>query len=222
MIDVSSSADVLRGAPTRTEPVAGRLLMLSGFSFAVQAIPVPLVPERMLRRIRGAVVHETATRHGVGVTAEARAILATPAGAERLRSGWRRGLAFVARRALRRLGPIALAARGMEVYALGHLLDRYLGELRARSSLRLLPEEASAIRSAIEVAVVRAVHPSTLPRGLRSAEAVEDFRDDLTRWIDTALVTGATLPSYLQRRLDAAFDEAVAASPELASRGASP
>jgi hypothetical protein len=40
-------------------------------------------------------------------------------------------------------------------------------------------------------------------------DGLEDLRDELTRWIDAALLTSAALPSYLERRLEAAFDEVV-------------
>ena len=36
-----------------------------------------------------------------------------------------------------------------------------------------------------------------------------DLRDELTRWIDAALLTSASVPSYVERRLEAAFDEIV-------------
>ena len=43
----------------------------------------------------------------------------------------------------------------------------------------------------------------------------EDLRDEYTRWVDTFLLTGAALPSYVERRLESAFDEVCAESPEL-------
>jgi hypothetical protein len=35
-------------------------------------------------------------------------------------------------------------------------------------------------------------------------------RDEWTRWTDAALLTTAALPSYVERRLEAAFDQVMA------------
>ncbi|MCC6555401.1 MAG: hypothetical protein IT372_20765, partial [Polyangiaceae bacterium] len=67
----------------------------------------------------------------------------------------------------------------------------------------------------IDRAVARAVSPALQPAAATLGTGVEDLRDELTRWIDSLLLTGAALPEYLVRRLDAAFDEVVRASPEL-------
>lgn len=190
----------------------GRLGMFAGLSLAASAIPLPFVPDRVLERVRGAVAHEAAVRHGVSLTSDARAALAEPRSDEGVRHVLRKGVEFAIRRMLRRLGPLAPLASGLrafEVYALGHLVDRYLAEIRPPGRVRLGAEEATTLRLAIDEAVLRAFHPTTAPRRLLVAEGVEDLRDEFTRWIDTLLVTGATLPSYLQRRLDAAFDEAL-------------
>jgi hypothetical protein len=48
---------------------------------------------------------------------------------------------------------------------------------------------------------------------------VEDLRDEFTRWIDALLLTSAALPSYLERRLEAAFDEIVEQTPGLKNGG---
>ena len=39
---------------------------------------------------------------------------------------------------------------------------------------------------------------------------IEDVRDEWTRWTDAVLLTTATLPSYVERRLEAAFDQVIA------------
>jgi hypothetical protein len=62
---------------------------------------------------------------------------------------------------------------------------------------------------------MRALSPSLLARATHADGAAEDLRDEFTRWIDGALLTGAALPDWLTRRLDAAFDAVVTELPEL-------
>jgi uncharacterized protein (DUF697 family) len=209
-------ADVVRGE-RGGEPVPGRLAMLTGISLAAGIIPLPFVPDRVLRQIRGAIVHDAASRYGISLTSDAREALADPSSSDRMRAVLRKGAEMVVRRLLRRLGPLAplsTAARSFEVFALGHLADRYFRG-REQSSLRMTEHEARLLRKVIDEAILRALYPSTEPRPLLLTEGVEDLRDEFTRWIDTLLLTGATLPSYLERRLDAAFDEALARTPEI-------
>ncbi len=210
--------EVVRGERTGAGAVPGRLAMLTGMSFAAGVIPLPFVPDRMLKQIRGAVVYDAATRHGVSLSSDARELLADPSSNDRMRAVLRKGAEMMVRRILRRLGPLAplgTAARAFEVYALGHLVDRYLAGARKQTSLRMHDHEARLLRKAIDEAILRAFYPSTEARPLLLSEGSEDLRDEFTRWIDTLLITGATLPSYLERRLDAAFDAVLERMPEL-------
>ncbi|MBM4356647.1 MAG: hypothetical protein FJ096_00905 [Deltaproteobacteria bacterium] len=194
--------------------------MLTGFSLAASILPIPFLPDRVLRQVRGVVAHESASRHGISLTTDARAALSEPQSEDAVRNALRKGVELLVRRVLRRIGPLAPLASGLrafEVYALGHLLERYFGELRRSDTVRLGAEEATSLREAIDEAVLRTFHPATTPRRLLLGEGVEDLRDEFTRWIDSLLIAGATLPSYLVRRLDAAFDEALAARPSLRS-----
>jgi hypothetical protein len=214
-----ADAEVVRGERTGAEAVSGRLVMLTGMSLLASVIPLPFVPDRILRQIRGATVHETAARHGISVATDAREALADPRSSDRMREVLRKGAELFVRRVLRRLGPLAplsTAARAFEVFALGHLLDRYFRRMRKQTSLRLLANEGRALRQAIDDATLRAFYPSTEPRPLLLREGVEDLRDEFTRWLDNLVLTSATLPSYLERRLDAAFDDALRRIPELA------
>lgn len=214
-----SDGEVLRAERVGAEEVSGRLAMLTGMSVAAGLIPLPFVPDRVLRQIRGAAIFDAAARHGVSLSSDARDVLADPSSDDRMRAMLRKGAEMAVRRILRRLGPLApltTAARAFEVFALGHLVDRYFRTVRKGASLRVQDHEARLLRKAIDDATMRAFHPSTEPRPLLTAGAVEDLRDEFTRWLDTLLLTGATLPSYLERRLDAAFDEVVARMPELA------
>lgn len=203
---------------TGREPVTGRLAMLTGASLLVGAIPIPLVPSRALRQIRGALVHEVVARHGLSLVTDARRVLAEPNSQDRIRTLVRRTVEIATRRLLRRLGPLAVLSTvvtAFETYALGHLLERYLRRVRPAGTIRIQQGEARRIRQAIDAAVVHAFSPATEPRPLRRNEPAEDLRDEFTRWIDTMLLTGATLPSYLERRLEAAFDTAVAQEPDI-------
>ncbi|HVY47782.1 MAG TPA: hypothetical protein VHB21_17965, partial [Minicystis sp.] len=120
----------------------------------------------------------------------------------------------IARQVLRRfvgpLGTLSFAASGVEVFALGLLLERYLRDVRPRGGVRVHLDEARAVRDAIDKAVVRAVSPALRPALTTMEPAVGDLRDEFTRWVDALLLTSATVPSYVQRRLEAAFDEVAA------------
>ena len=98
------------------------------------------------------------------------------------------------------------------MFALGHLLDRYFRGERSGGASRLQESEARKLRDAIDRAIVYTFHPSTNPKQLLLGEAAEDLRDEYTRWLDSLLLTGASLPNYGLRRLDAAFDEMIQGS----------
>jgi hypothetical protein len=135
-----------------------------------------------------------------------------------MRTLLRRSIEIATRRLLRRLGPLALlstVATAFEVYALGHLLERYVRQVRPTGTIRVQEREARQVRSAIDAAVLRAFSPAVEPSPLRVGEPAEDLRDEFTRWVDTLLLTGATLPNYVERRLDAAFDYVVAHDSDL-------
>src|SRR5690606_2779544 len=115
------------------QPVPGRLGMLTAMSLVAGAIPIPILPERALRQLRGAIVHEVAARHGLSLSSDAREVLANPSSKDRMRDMLRRGAELFAKRVLRRLGPLgplSKVARTAEVFALGLLFDRYLHQVR--------------------------------------------------------------------------------------------
>lgn len=181
--------------------------MLSAFAVAAGWIPLPMIPDRMLNRIRGAVVQDTVARHGLSITTDARLLLVQSGGDQPL---LRRAAEALTIELLRRLTPVGIvtaAVRGLEAYALGLLLDRYLTRFRRTSIVRIQADEALRIRDAIDRAVRRALSPSLRARLTLGTGGADDLRDDLTRWIDVALLTGATVPEYVDRRLEAAFDE---------------
>jgi hypothetical protein len=189
---------------------------MTAYAVAVTAIPIPFVPDQVLVRVRGAVVHDVAARHGLSLTSDARAALAEPDSEARTR--FVRAAESVARQILRQLRPLGVltaASRGVELYALGLLLERYFSNVRAEGAVRVHLEEARLVRAAIERSILRALSPALRPAPTTLGEGVEDLRDEFTRWIDALLLTSAALPSYLERRLEAAFDEIVEQTPGL-------
>jgi hypothetical protein len=191
--------------------------MMTAYAVAATAIPIPFLPDRVIVLVRGAVVHDVLSRHGLSVTSDARDALAQPDTETRTRI--LHTAESLARRFLRRLRPLGVltaASRGLEMYALGFLLERYVSRLRRSGAVRMHLEEARLVREAIDRSILHAFSPSLQPSPATLGEGAEDLRDEFTRWIDALLLMSAALPSYLERRLAAAFDETVAAIPGLA------
>lgn len=200
---------------------SGRLIVLTTFAAVATLVPLPFLPEKLIARVRGAIAHDVLARHGLSLTTDAREVFAEPDFDARAAALLRRGGEFLLRRFLGRFGPLALftsVARAVEVFALGLLLDRYASTVRKSGTVRVHADEARRARGLINRAILRALSPSLHPAAATHASGVEDLRDELTRWSDALLLTGAALPSYVVRRLEAAFDEVVASAPE-APRG---
>jgi uncharacterized protein (DUF697 family) len=195
-------------------PPAGRLTVMMAYAVAATVIPIPFLPDRVLSRVRGALIYDITARHGLSLTSDARAALAAPD--SEMRTKLARTAESLARQLLRRVRPLGIvssASRGLELYALGLLMERYVTRTRTTAAVRMHLEEARMVREAIDRALLRAFSPSLRPAITTMGEGVEDLRDEFTRWIDALLLTGASVPSYLQRRLEAAFDEIVAETP---------
>jgi hypothetical protein len=203
----SNVATLAEAAPAPS----GRLAVLSAYALAASAIPLPFLPDRLVRRVRGALVHDIGSRHGLSFTSDARELLANPGAPDRhaLVNAAENVASALLRRFVVPLGVLSAAARGVEVYAFGLLLERYVRDVRPRGAVRVHRDEARDVRDAIDRAVVRAVSPTLGPAATTETAGVEDLRDELTRWIDAALLTSASVPSYVERRLEAAFDEIV-------------
>ena len=190
----------------------GRLGAYTMIGAAVAAMPLPWLPDLLRRRVRGALVHDVAVRHGVSLTAEARAVLSEPSGGEGPRGLGSQALSFLgvrlAVRTLARFGPIAAiwpARDALRTYVLGHLFARYLTVLRSDRAVRIDAAEAQRVRRAIDGALARAITvemppPDRLP-------AVDDHRDAGTVLIDGLVDLLAGLPDRMLERLDAAFDQ---------------
>lgn len=194
-------------------PTTGRLAILTGMSLAAAAIPVPFLPDRVVLQIRGALVHDVCARHGLSLTTDGRRALAEPSAESPVREVLKSGLGILSKTVLKKLSPLTklfTAAAALEVYAIGHLVDRYLERHRGAPSVRINGGEARALRKLIDAAVVRALSPTLHQENVPLLAAPEDLRDEFTRWIDTLILLGAGLPGYVERRLDTAFDAVIA------------
>lgn len=213
----AAEPDGARGAPTMVKspsaPTAGRLAILSGFAVAASAIPIPFVPERLVATVRGSVVQDVASRHGLSLTRDARDALALARGESPARLLAKRVVGLVSKTILKRFGPLgvlAAAASSLEVFALGHLFERWIEQHRGSKSVRIHEGEARRVRALIDRATVHALSPSITAKQLPASAAVEDLRDEMTKYVDAVLLASAGLPGWVVRRLETAFDEVVA------------
>jgi len=214
----ASDAESADGAdPVKaTSPVtasAGRLAILSGFAVAASAIPIPFIPERLIATVRGSVAQDVAARHGLSLTRDARDALAQARGESPARLLAKRVVGLVSKTILKRFGPLGVltgAATSLEVFALGHLFERWIEHHRGSKSVRIHEGEARRVRALIDRATVHALSPSVTAKQLPTSAAVEDLRDEFTKYIDAVLLASAGLPGWVVRRLETAFDEVVA------------
>jgi hypothetical protein len=212
--------DDAAGVPTvGTRPSAdrSRLAVYTVFGASVGALPLPWVPDSLLRSVRGALVHDCAVLHGLSLTREARAVLSEPSGPDGPRGIASQTLRYLgvrlALRALAGFGPIAAMwplHNAFRTYALGHLFNRYLDVARVERAVRIDAEEARRVRRAIDGALARAITVQSSPAD--ESAAIDDQRDTLTALVDWLLGLAASLPDRLVRRLDAAFDDLLRAA----------
>jgi hypothetical protein len=200
----------------------GRLGTLVALGAASGAIPLPFVPTRLQQRIRGALVHDVASRHGLSLSTDARELLCEPDSPDPGRARLVRTAAYLTRSMLRRAGPVAMlgpAWSALDTFALGHLFDRYLERVRRSASVRLQAPEAREVRRLIDRAMLRFLSPElhVAREGRADGAPAEDARDEITRLSDALLLVAASAPAYLVRRLEAAFDAVVADTPEAGS-----
>jgi hypothetical protein len=183
------------------------------------AVPIPIVPRRILRALRAAMAHDVCARHGLALTPDAREMLAEPTLDKK---GRRRGsiardaLAYVASRAMSKLGPLGViyapVRDGWETLAFGRLFDRYLDLYRTTAVRRIDGEEAQVIRRWLDRASERAFDLALQDRSKGDAlDAPEDYRGLVEKTLDGVIIGIARLPEMLARRLDNALDEIVRA-----------
>jgi hypothetical protein len=193
----------------------GRVGAYTVLGAAAGSVPLPWLPDIVARRVRGALAQDLASRHGLSLTSEARDLLSEPAGTEGPRGVGAQAMRWATRRLLGRFGPLAFFAPlrgGVETFVLGHLFARYLDGSRVERAARIDVEEARVVRRAIDRALVLLVSPELHSPVAVPAAPVEDLRDPVTRLVDGVLMTAASAPEWAVRRLEAAFDEALARS----------
>lgn len=205
--DIASGRSTVLSGPQLT---GGRLGTYTLLGAATGVVPLPWVPDAMVRRVRGALVHDLTSRHGLSLTPEARSILVEPAGTEGPRGFVGHSVRFAVTRVLGRFGPLAAIApvrAALGTFVLGHLLQRYLETARIARSIRIEVEEARRVRRAIDQALVYALTTEGKHSRGGGLLSPEDLRDATTQIIDGVLISLASMPGWLVRRLESAFDE---------------
>lgn len=205
----SKPADSLGHPPLGT----GRLGTYTVLGAASGIVPLPWLPDAIVRRIRGALVHDVTSRHGLSLTPEARAILIDPVGTEGRRGILSQGVTFAVTKVLGRLGPLAFlppVRSALGTFVLGHLLSRYLETARTSRSVRIDVEEARRVRRAIDQALLYALTTEGTAQVRNTSAAIDDQREQSTQIIDGIFISLANVPDWVVRRLDAAFDEVLA------------
>jgi hypothetical protein len=188
----------------------GRLGTYTMLGAVCGVVPLPWIPDATVRRVRGALVHDLTSRHGLSLTPEARTILVEPNGTEGPRGFLNQGVRFAVGKVLGRIGPLALVPpirSALGTYVLGHLLQRYLDTARTARSVRIDVEEARRVRRAIDQALLYSLTTEARPSREDPPFAPEDLREGNEQVVDGVLISVASMPGWLVRRLDAAFDE---------------
>lgn len=194
---------------------AGRIGTYAALGALVVALPLPILPEIVARRVRGALVYDVTARYGLSVTPDARKVLT-----ERSSLGGPKGFAgtalrFATGRVLSRLGPLTFlppVQSALYTFALGHLLHRYLDAGRDSRAARIDIIEARHLRRSIDEAILGSLRTTARVEDVDFGQP-EELRDQLTKLVDGAIAVVAGVPSWLVRRLEAAFDEAIAKQP---------
>jgi hypothetical protein len=195
-------------ARSREETVdGGRLTVYAALGALTGAVPLPWIPDSLARRVRGAMAHDIAARHGLSLEPEARRVLAEPATTEQARGLLGQAARFIGRKVLTKFGPLAVlppVQSAVMTFVFGHLFARYLETTRTERAVRIDADEARRVRQVIDRAIVHAVRIETPGPEVRSAP--EELRDPTTAMLDTILNATAGVPAWLVRRLEAAFD----------------
>src|SRR5260370_8272133 len=85
---LSTEAAQDKATVARTAPQidSGRVSVYAALGASAGAVPLPWVPDVLVRRVRGALVHDLAVHHGVSLTRNAPQALAQPPGSSAGRS----------------------------------------------------------------------------------------------------------------------------------------
>lgn len=193
-----------------------RITVFAMAAAATGVVPLPILPRRILRTIRGAMAHDVCSQHGLALTAEARDVLAEPHSGGTAPGMTKDAIAYVAGRVLSRLGGpytmlLSPVRAAYETLAFGRLLDRYLEKYRAGTSrgrvVRIDGEEAMDIRRTLDRATQRVIRPGLDSTAQLAVEPPEDYRGSIEKAIDTGLITAARMPEWVASRLDSALDD---------------
>lgn len=198
-------------APSARSSGAGRIGVYTALGALSGVVALPWLPDTLARRVRGALAQDLSNRFGVTLTPEARAVLATPE-TDLLGGALGSAVRFIALRWLKRFSPLALlppVRAGVTTYALGHLFERYLVRHRRERSTRMDVDEAKKLRALVDKALVEVLRTDLAVPSDPNRAATEDLRDGITQVIDGIVITAASLPEWITRRLDAAFDAVV-------------
>ncbi len=191
----------------------GRLGTYTVLGAASGIVPLPWVPNVIVKRVRGALAHDITARHGLSLTPEAREVLADPLAGDGSKGVLSQGVAFAVTRVLGRFGPLSAVPpvrSALGTFVLGHLLQRYLDTARTARAVRIDVDEARRVRRAIDQALVYALTTEGNASREDPPRPAEDLRDQTTQVVDGVLISMASLPGWLVRRLDAAFDDVLA------------
>ena len=211
----STRVEEIHPAATATEPPRLPIGQLGTFALlgaAMRSVPFPWLPTTLAERLRGALVQDIATRHGIALSPNARATLASPEPLKRKQGPMSVALAYIGRKIFARFGPLAalLPVRAaLETYVLGYLFDRYLSHTPREPGSRFEVREARLVRRAIERAVLRIASTEGGLKWVPSPRPPEESRDEITQLVDGVLTATTLVPSWLLQRLDTAFDDAL-------------
>jgi len=194
---------------------AGRISTYAAIGALAVALPLPILPEIIARRVRGALVYDVTARYGLSVTPDARKVLTARSGLGGPKGFAGTALRFATGRVLSRLGPLTFlppVQSALYTFALGHLLHRYLEAGRDSRAARIDMLEARELRRAIDEAILGSLRTTARVEDVDFGQP-EELRDQITKLVDGAIAVVAGVPSWLVRRLEAAFDEAIAKQP---------
>lgn len=192
---------------------SGRLGTYTMLGGVTGVVPLPWVPGVIAKRVRGALVHDLVSRHGLSLEPAAREIIVSAGGVDEKKSYVKQGVGFAVGRVLGRLGPLGLLGpvrSALATFVLGHLLERYLDGARKVPAIRIDIDEARHVRRAIDHALLQALTTEGKDAPEDRPFGAEDLRDGTTQLVDGMLLSAASVPGWLVRRLDAAFDQSLA------------
>lgn len=175
-------------------------------------VPLPWVPDHILKRVRSTLIYDIASRHGLSIQEEARDILAEPWNSDIERSLIGYALRFALRRISSRIGPFGFlspARAAASTFMVGHLFNRYLELGRTDRALRIDANEAIKVRAAMDRTLRLFVTMDVSSPFVNISAPPENLRSGTTQVVDGVILSLASLPAWAVTRLEAAFDDAL-------------